>query len=252
MPDLREDLARDVERNLCNISNLTNYCDLLTAWARRVADAEADARLGRELVAILTTVAGDGGETEGAAECARRVIRERDAARRDAEHWRNIAESQALLSWERALEPPSGFDLKAGLCSNPNCQLCTPYRPAAPGATGDFTVDGEGVKRLETRTDVEPPRVDSAPVTREEYRTVVDVAKAAHERLDLRDAEFATLKQVVIDLDHTLHGEHEDRFAAVRDLALAMAAARYAQTYERYTDEFAHIRALATKCKEGK
>lgn len=62
-------------------------------------EAVSDARLGRELVAALTSVAGDGGVSEGAVDCARRIIKERDEARAraeeyyaDAERWARDAE----------------------------------------------------------------------------------------------------------------------------------------------------------------
>jgi hypothetical protein len=43
----------------------------------------ADANLGRELVAVLIEVAGDGGVDEGAVECCKRIIQERNKARAD-------------------------------------------------------------------------------------------------------------------------------------------------------------------------
>ena len=43
------------------------------------AELVADARLGRDLVSILSEAAGDGGKSESAVECLRRVLAERKA-----------------------------------------------------------------------------------------------------------------------------------------------------------------------------
>lgn len=55
-----------------------HVCDHARCDAR-IAELEAQAKLGEALVAVLVRVAGDGGTTEGAVECAERIIRERDA-----------------------------------------------------------------------------------------------------------------------------------------------------------------------------
>ena len=59
-----------------------------------------DAKLGRELVAVLTVVAGDAGHTEGAVDCAKRIIRERNDARADlARANRRLAKANECLRW---------------------------------------------------------------------------------------------------------------------------------------------------------
>lgn len=67
----------------------TLVADLAAMTAER-DEAQSMAQLADQLVAVLGSVAGDGGVTEGAVECVERIIRERDALQADVTRLRVI------------------------------------------------------------------------------------------------------------------------------------------------------------------
>ena len=86
-----------------------------------------DAKLGRELVAVLTVVAGDAGHTEGAVDCAKRIIRERNDARAAlARANRRLARERARLAKLLSILPSN---LRFGLYNGcPPSRITTRYQ----------------------------------------------------------------------------------------------------------------------------